>query len=86
MLKNSKKIKLDKQQFTIKIIVKITFPSQTNKVARTLLDTGTTKLIVLKKFVHGSQVQRTTERLTKWLTMGGEFLTNKTAKVNFKIP
>ena len=66
--------------------MEITFPSGITKVARTLLDTGTTKSIVLKNFFHGSQVQKMTKRSTKWTTKGGEFLTNKIPKVNFKIP
>ena len=68
-----------------KIVVEITFPSGIIKVASTLLNAGTTKLIVLKNFVHDSQVQKMTGRLTKWTRMRGEFSTNKTAKVNFRI-
>jgi hypothetical protein len=47
-------------------------------------DSGTSATIVLKKYVKTKL--KTTEKATKWKTMGGMFKTQKKATIAFKLP
>ena len=75
------------RRLTTEVVVEIASPRGQIHVLRTLLDTGTSKSIILSNYVTLSQIS-SSEKLgtTTWTTMGGEFTTNKMANVNFRIP
>ena len=68
------------------MMVEVINPKGKTWLLRALLDTGTTKSLVLKDFVTLSQVKQTEKRPTIWHTAGGNFTTNKLVEMEFRIP
>ena len=52
---------------------------------RTLLDTGTSSTMILRKFVH-KNLSTFKHKPVKWKTLGGIFTTKRKARVEFKLP
>ena len=69
---------------TTEMVVELISPKGTTKPIRCLIDTGTTRSLVLKDMVMLSQV--TERKPTTWQTMSGSLVTNKIAQVVFKLP
>ena len=74
------------KSLTTELVAEVTNDLKETWPLRTLLDTGTTKSIVLRPFVFKRDLVDLGPNLTKWTTMGGEFVTNKCAKIQFKLP
>ena len=71
---------------TTEVVVEIISPKGNIKAIRCLLDTGTTRSIVLKDFAKFSQGLRQSKQPTTWQTMSGSLITNKIAQMSFKLP
>ena len=56
------------------------------KPIRCLLDTGTSSSIVLRQYVAPGKAGGYSGQKTRWTTWGGEFVTKKKARVDFKFP
>ena len=70
---------------TTEMVVEVISPKGTTRPIRCLLDTGTTRSIVLMDMVTLSQVV-TQRKATTWQTMSGSLVTNKIAQLVFKLP
>ena len=82
---NNKKRKRS-DRLTTEIVVEVISPRGDTKAICCLLDTGTTRSIVLKSFVAHSQIISQSERPATWQTMSGSLITDKIAQMNFKLP
>jgi hypothetical protein len=69
---------------TTEMVVELITPKGTTRPIRCLLDTGTTRSIVLMDMVMLSQVKE--RKPTTWQTMSGSLVTNKIAQLVFKLP
>jgi hypothetical protein len=75
-----------KNSATAEIIVETTSKNGRTWVIRGLLDTGTTRSIILSKYVPIAQIQKDRGTTTKWTTMAGEMTTTKKANIEFRLP
>jgi hypothetical protein len=75
-----------RNRLTTEIIVEVVNPRGETWPLRTLIDTGTTRSVVLKDFVTLSQIVQNSRTATQWKTMAGTFTTTKVAMLNFKMP
>ena len=73
-------------RLTTEVVVELISPRGEVKPIRCLLDTGTTSSMILKNFVTLSQIVTKDKNPTKWKSLGGSFVTEKSAKLSFKIP
>jgi hypothetical protein len=73
-------------QYTADIIVEIKNRDGTVVPMRSLLDTGTTAIIVLRGFVGKGRARTNTKKRTKWKTLRGTFTTNYESLLDFKFP
>jgi hypothetical protein len=53
---------------------------------RALLDTGTSATLLLRQFIKKGRAKGYIEENTSWMTLGGNFVTNRKAVVDFKFP
>jgi len=75
------------RRLTSEVIVELRSPSNEEiYVLRTLLDTGTSRSIILKHFVSPNSIISDGKIATKWTTMGGKFTTTKVANLRFTLP
>lgn len=75
------------KRLTTEVIVELRSPSNDKiYVLRTLLDTGTSRSIVLKSYVSQNSVISNGDTATTWTTMGGKFTTTKVANLCFTLP
>ena len=70
-------------RLTTEVVVEELSPKGKVKPIRCLLDTGTT---TLKNFVTLGQIVTKNKRPITWKSLGGSFVTKKSAKLSFKIP
>ena len=73
-------------QYCAEIIVEIEDRNGDKVPMRALLDTGTTKSILLRQFVKKGRAKSYKDKPTYWNTMGGNFVTKQKALVDFKFP
>jgi transposase InsO family protein len=73
-------------RLTTELIIELISPRKEVKPIRCLLDTGTTSSMILKNFVTLSQLVTKNKRPTTWKTLSGSLVTEKSAKLTFKIP
>ena len=73
------------ERLTTELILSLVNKNQKTKNVRCLLDTGTTKSIVLSEYMSYSQKITKTEK-TKWQTLSGTLTTHKLADMQFIIP
>jgi hypothetical protein len=73
-------------QYTADIIVEIKNRDGTVVPIRALLDTGTTSTIILIDFLGKGIARNSTNKRTKWKTLGGTFTTNYEYLLDFKFP
>ena len=71
---------------TTEVVVEVKNPKGETWPLRTLIDTGTTRSIVLSPFVTQAAILKDSGKITKWKTMGGTFHTSKKAILTFRIP
>ena len=71
---------------TTEVVLELNGPKGQVKAIRCLLDTGTSSSIVLKDFVYLSNLVTKNKRPTTWTTLSGSLVTEKSAKLAFKIP
>jgi hypothetical protein len=70
------------KRLTSEVIVELRSPTNGKiYVLRTLLDTGTSRSIVLKQFVTPNSIIPDRKTETTWTTMGGKFTTTKVANI-----
>ena len=84
--KNSSSKSSHGNRLTTEAIVELISPKKEVKPIRCLLDTGTSSSMILKNFVTLSQVVTKNKRPTTWTTLSGTLVTEKSAKLTFKIP
>ena len=78
--------KSKKGHYTAEVIVEIEDRDGNLVPARGLLDTGTTSSLLLRQFVRKGRAQGYKGKKVTWKTMGGNFVTNRKALVEFKFP
>lgn len=72
-------------RLTTELIVELTSPRKEVKHDCCLLDTRTTSSMILKNFVTLSQLVTKDKKPSTWKTLSGSLLTEKSAKLTFKI-
>ena len=78
--------KSKKEHYTAEVIIEIEDRDGNLVPARGLLDTGTTSSLLLRQFVRKGRAQGYKGKKVTWNTMGGNFVTNRKALVDFKFP
>lgn len=77
---------MKKTHYCADIIVEIEDRHGKLKPIRALLDTGTSSTIILRRFVRKGRAQSYKGEKTKWNTLGGIYVTNRKALLDFKFP
>jgi predicted aspartyl protease len=72
--------------YSAEIVVEIQDRNGENVPIRALLDTGTSSTLLLRDFVAKGRAKGFEHQPTKWATLGGNFVTNRKALVEFKFP
>jgi hypothetical protein len=74
------------QRLTTEFLITLVSPNNNSKPVRCLLDTGTTRSIVLKHYMSFSHHHYKNKTKTKWQTLSGTLTTSKIAAMQFIIP
>ena len=74
------------ERLTTELIIILVGPKKNSKSVRCLLDTGTTRSIVLRQFMSLSHGVHKKKQPTTWQTLSGSLTTNKIANMQFTIP
>ena len=75
------------EHYTAEVVIEIENEEGDKVPIRGLLDTGTSKSILLKEFVaKGTMGKYKQPTVTNWETLGGNFQTKRKARVQFKFP
>ncbi|HEY9708671.1 MAG TPA: reverse transcriptase family protein, partial [Oculatellaceae cyanobacterium] len=82
-LKEVKKQKIEHKGSEIIIEIQPAMEGDLPNIARCLLDTGSSGCILLNDFTHGYKASKV--EVTRWMTKGGIYQTNKKCKVPFKL-
>ena len=83
---NGKNKKSRGNRLTTEVVVELISPRGEVRPIRCLLDTGTTSSMVLKNLVTLSQLITKEKKPVTWKTLSGSLVTEKSAKLKFKIP
>ena len=71
---------------TTEIVVEVRLKDGSAQLLRTLLDTGTSATMLLRKFVEPGRISKYKGKSTKWTTLGGTYLTKRKALMAFRLP
>jgi hypothetical protein len=74
------------ERLTTELLITLVSPIKDSKPVRCLLDTGTTRSIVLKQFMSFSHNIQKKKHPTKWQTLSGSLTTDKIADMHFILP
>ena len=77
---------ISEKRFTTEIMAEIRSPEGRPIAIKTLLDTGTTRSIVLKDIANVNTKIVQTNKPIKWKTMAGNFSTDKVGLMTFRLP
>jgi hypothetical protein len=71
---------------TAEIVVEVRFKDGSVHLLRTLLDSGTSATMLLRKHVEPGRISKYKGNPVKWTTLGGVYTTKQKALMEFRLP
>ncbi len=78
--------KIKKNHKTTEIVVEVRFKDGSVHLLRTLLDSGTSATMLLRKHVEPGRISKYKGTPVKWTTLGGVYTTKRKALMDFRLP
>jgi len=85
-LRNIARRKTARSKFTTELVIELLGPGDLVKPLRCLLDTGTSKSILLAHYTNMCAKVTKAKHPIEWKTLTGTLVTEKIGEINFKIP